>query len=180
MGCVKICGICWKSKAQPPGRNQKTDCYSILRPTNNSSICELETVCQKRKTCARLTKEVSSGNVSRNCSSSSSALSMRSAYSPMIQIMLALASGSSRVSRFSHKVAMMLSYLYQNTGLESANCRCVQQEKQMCNLFRCSWRMLVDDTHFHSTHTHVFYGACQLLGCQLGQVQWICAWKLSS
>ena len=29
----------------------------------------------------------------------------------MIQIMLALASGSSRVSKFSHRVAMMLSYL---------------------------------------------------------------------
>ena len=57
------------------------------------------------------TMDCSSGKVSRNCSSSSSALSMRSAYSPMIQIMDALASGSSSVSRFSHSVAMMDSYL---------------------------------------------------------------------
>jgi hypothetical protein len=49
----------------------------------------------------------SSANVSRNVSSSSSALSMRSAYSPMIHTMAALASGSSSVSRFSHSVAMM-------------------------------------------------------------------------
>ncbi len=49
---------------------------------------------------------------SRKDSSSSSALSMRSAYSPMIQTMLARASGSSRLSRLSHSVAMMLSYLY--------------------------------------------------------------------
>ena len=54
----------------------------------------------------------SSGKVSRKNSSSSSALSMRSAYSPMIQIMLAFASGSSKVSKFSHSVAMMLSYLH--------------------------------------------------------------------
>ena len=53
---------------------------------------------------------VSSGKVSRKVSSSSSALSMRSAYSPMIQIMDALASGSSRLSRLSHSCAMMVSY----------------------------------------------------------------------
>ena len=40
----------------------------------------------------------------------SPALSMRSAYSPMIQIMEALASGSSRLSSESHSVPMMLSY----------------------------------------------------------------------
>ena len=55
------------------------------------------------------TAAVSSGNDSRNCSSSSSALSMRSAYSPMIHTMLALASGSSSDSRLSHSVPMMLS-----------------------------------------------------------------------
>jgi len=44
-------------------------------------------------------------------SSSSSAFSIRSAYSPMIQIMLALASGSSKVSKFSHRAAMTCSYL---------------------------------------------------------------------
>ena len=42
---------------------------------------------------------------------SSAALSMRSAYSPMIQTMDALASGSSRDSRLSQSVAMAPSYL---------------------------------------------------------------------
>ena len=54
----------------------------------------------------------SSEKPSRNVNSNSSALSMRSAYSPMIQIMDALASGSSRESRFSHSVDMILSYLF--------------------------------------------------------------------
>ena len=58
------------------------------------------------------TGEVSSGKVSRKVSSSSSALSILSAYSPMIHTIDALASGSSRVSRFSHRVEMMLSYLF--------------------------------------------------------------------
>ena len=42
---------------------------------------------------------------------SSAALSMRSAYSPMIQTMDALASGSSSDSRLSQSVAMAPSYL---------------------------------------------------------------------
>lgn len=41
----------------------------------------------------------------------SSALSMRSAYSPMIHASEALASGSSNASKFSHSVDMMPSYL---------------------------------------------------------------------
>ena len=53
---------------------------------------------------------VSSSNDSRKDSSSSSALSMRSAYSPMIQIIEAFASGSSSVSRFSQRVPMIDSY----------------------------------------------------------------------
>lgn len=54
----------------------------------------------------------SSWNPSKKLSNSSSALSIRSAYSPIIQIMEARASGSSRVSKFSHRVAIMLSYLF--------------------------------------------------------------------
>ena len=57
-----------------------------------------------------LTPAGSSEKFSRKVSSSSPALSMRSAYSPTIQIMAALASGSSRESRFSQRVPMMLSY----------------------------------------------------------------------
>ncbi len=53
-----------------------------------------------------------SEHASKKDSRSSSALSMRSAYSPMIQTMLARASGSSSESRLSHSVAMMLSYLH--------------------------------------------------------------------
>ena len=52
----------------------------------------------------------SSTKMSRNCSNSSSAFSMWSEYSPMIQIMAALACDSSSESRFSHSVAMMPSY----------------------------------------------------------------------
>lgn len=59
----------------------------------------------------KLTWVLSSWKPSRKLSSSSSALSILSAYSPTIQIMAALASGSSRESKFSHRVAMMLSYL---------------------------------------------------------------------
>lgn len=55
---------------------------------------------------------LSSWKPSRKLSRSSSALSILSAYSPTIQIIAARASGSSRESRFSHKVAMMLSYLH--------------------------------------------------------------------
>lgn len=54
---------------------------------------------------------LSSWKPSRKLSSSSSALSILSAYSPTIQIMAARASGSSRESRFSHRVAITLSYL---------------------------------------------------------------------
>lgn len=54
---------------------------------------------------------LSSWKPSRKLSSNSSALSILSAYSPTIQIIAARASGSSRESRFSHRVAMMLSYL---------------------------------------------------------------------
>ena len=54
----------------------------------------------------------SSWNPSRKLSSSSSALSILSAYSPTIHIILARASGSSNVSRFSHSVAITDSYLF--------------------------------------------------------------------
>ena len=54
----------------------------------------------------------SSSKPSGKVSSSSSELSIRSAYSPMIQIMADLASGSSSVSRFWHSVPMMDSYLF--------------------------------------------------------------------
>mmetsp|Transcript_31161 Transcript_31161/g.87771 ORF Transcript_31161/g.87771 Transcript_31161/m.87771 type:complete len:353 (-) Transcript_31161:1341-2399(-) len=53
----------------------------------------------------------SSRNVSKKDSSKSLLLSIRSQYSPMIQIMEALASGSSRLSRFSQRSEMMISYL---------------------------------------------------------------------
>ena len=59
------------------------------------------TVCCEKEGCS----------TSRKLSSSSSALSMRSAYSPMIQTMAARASGSSKLSRLSHSVAMIVSYL---------------------------------------------------------------------
>ena len=48
----------------------------------------------------------------------------------MIQIMLALASGSSRVSRFSHNVAMMLSYLlgyFRNMSLITTTASCTTE-----------------------------------------------------
>lgn len=64
-----------------------------------------------------LTWVLSSWKPSRKLSSSSSALSIRSAYSPTIQIMAARASGSSRESRFSHSVAITLSYLESSTQL---------------------------------------------------------------
>ena len=52
----------------------------------------------------------SSWKFSKNDPRSSSTLSMRSQYSPKIQIMEARASGSSSESRFSQRVEMMLSY----------------------------------------------------------------------
>ena len=48
---------------------------------------------------------------SKNDCRSSSALSILSAYSPMIQIIEARASGSSKLSKLSHKFAMIDSYL---------------------------------------------------------------------
>ena len=47
---------------------------------------------------------------SRNMASSSSALSMRSLYSPTIHTMAARASGSSSDSRFSHRSVSAVSY----------------------------------------------------------------------
>ena len=55
-----------------------------------------------------------------------------SAYSPMIQIMLAMASGSSKVSRFSHSVAMMLWYLLgylRNISLITTTASCSSHSK---------------------------------------------------
>lgn len=54
-----------------------------------------------------LTGYDSSLNASKNVPSSSSAFSIFSAYSPMIQINDALASGSSSSSKFAHNVGMM-------------------------------------------------------------------------
>ena len=65
----------------------------------------------KGKPLIKPTWVLSSWKPSKKLSNSSSALSMRSAYSPTIQIMAARASGSSRESRFSHRVAITLSYL---------------------------------------------------------------------
>ena len=53
----------------------------------------------------------SSVNVSTKMPSSSSALSILFAYSPMIQIREAFASGSSSSSRFAHNVGMTPSYV---------------------------------------------------------------------
>lgn len=64
----------------------------------------------------------------------SSALSMRSAYSPIIHASEALASGSSSASKFSHSVDMMPSYLcgylrkmsYHNPINKSSQCTCIK------------------------------------------------------
>lgn len=66
---------------------------------------------QRAQTAPEHTWVLSSWKPSKKLSNNSSALSMRSAYSPTIQIMAARASGSSRESRFSHSVAITLSYL---------------------------------------------------------------------
>lgn len=58
------------------------------------------------------TCEFSSWKPSKKLCNNSSALSIRSAYSPMIHIIEARASGSSSESKFSHNVDIIFSYLF--------------------------------------------------------------------
>lgn len=107
----------------------ETDWKRSLRPLGlltNKNRMETDKLSADILSTTRLTRSVfvcdptwvlSSWKPSRKLSSSSSALSILSAYSPTIQIMAARASGSSKESRFSHRVAMMLSYLRNINGL---------------------------------------------------------------
>ena len=57
------------------------------------------------------TSVASSRNEYVRFSMSSSAFSIRSAYCPTIQMIAALASGSSKISRLSHRIGIIFSYL---------------------------------------------------------------------
>lgn len=101
------------SEGSSPLRKRNHDTQMHTR--NDSMFNILSYLFEEMQTQDRreLTWVLSSWKPSRKLSSNSSALSILSAYSPTIQIIAARASGSSRESKFSQRVAMILSYLLQ-------------------------------------------------------------------
>lgn len=110
----QLLGLWWFLKKQLDDGSQqgKLHLLSNKHKTHHTTArFEMSGWIKQVKWMQQVTCVLSSWKPSRKLSSSSSALSIRSAYSPTIQIMAARASGSSSESRFSQRVAMMLSYL---------------------------------------------------------------------